>query len=60
LTQGKEKGRWMIGTFIRSMRLLSIAISVNLPAIYISVIGFDFEILTINKTSNEIELLILY
>lgn len=37
--------RWMIGTFIRSMRLLSIAIAVNLPAIYIAVIGFHFEVL---------------
>jgi spore germination protein KA len=37
--------RWMIGTFIRSMRLMSIAIAVNLPAIYIAVIGFHFEVL---------------
>lgn len=37
--------RWMIGTFIRSMRLVSIAIAVNLPAIYIAVIGFHFEVL---------------
>ncbi|ULT59535.1 spore germination protein [Neobacillus drentensis] len=37
--------RWMIGTFIRSMRLVSIIIAVNLPAIYIAVIGFHFEVL---------------
>jgi spore germination protein KA len=37
--------RWMIGTFIRSMRLVSIAIAVNLPALYIAVIGFHFEVL---------------
>jgi spore germination protein KA len=37
--------RWMIGTFIRSMRLMSIAIAVHLPAIYIAVIGFHFEVL---------------
>ncbi|MGJ7912648.1 spore germination protein [Neobacillus sp. LXY-1] len=37
--------RWMIGTFIRSLRLLSITIAVNLPAIYIAVIGFHFEVL---------------
>lgn len=37
--------RWMIGTFLRSMRLMSIAIAVNLPAIYIAVIGFHFEVL---------------
>ncbi|MGG1398107.1 spore germination protein [Bacillus salipaludis] len=37
--------RWMIGTFIRSLRLLSIFIAVNLPAIYIAVIGFHFEVL---------------
>jgi spore germination protein KA len=37
--------RWMIGTFIRSMRLVSIFIAVNLPAIYIAVIGFHFEVL---------------
>jgi spore germination protein KA len=37
--------RWMIGTFIRLMRLVSIAIAVNLPALYIAVIGFHFEVL---------------
>jgi spore germination protein KA len=37
--------RWMIGSFVRSLRLLSIAIAVNLPAIYIAVIGFHFEVL---------------
>jgi spore germination protein KA len=37
--------RWMIGTFVRTMRLMSIAIAVNLPAIYIAVIGFHFEVL---------------
>lgn len=37
--------RWMIGTFIRAMRLMSIFIAVNLPAIYIAVIGFHFEVL---------------
>ncbi|MEH7419090.1 spore germination protein [Neobacillus drentensis] len=37
--------RWMVGTFIRSMRLVSILIAINLPAIYIAVIGFHFEVL---------------
>ncbi|NHC42086.1 spore germination protein [Bacillus sp. MM2020_1] len=37
--------RWMIGTFIRSLRLVSIFLAVNLPAIYIAVIGFHFEVL---------------
>lgn len=37
--------RWMIGTFIRFLRLMSIAIAVNLPALYIAVIGFHFEVL---------------
>ncbi|MBM7651108.1 spore germination protein [Neobacillus cucumis] len=37
--------RWMIGTFIRTMRLVSILIAINLPAIYIAIIGFHFEVL---------------
>ncbi len=37
--------RWMIGSFIRAMRLVSIIIAVNLPAFYIAVIGFHFEVL---------------
>ncbi|MFS0637691.1 spore germination protein [Mesobacillus foraminis] len=37
--------RWMIGSFIRSLRFLSIVIAVNLPAFYIAVIGFHFEVL---------------
>ncbi|MGX6445098.1 spore germination protein [Neobacillus sp. K501] len=37
--------RWMIGTFIRFLRLMSIAIAVNLPALYIAIIGFHFEVL---------------
>ncbi|MGM0901058.1 MAG: spore germination protein [Bacillota bacterium] len=37
--------RWMIGSFIRSLRFLSIVISVNLPALYIAVIAFHFEVL---------------
>ncbi|MFC4321232.1 spore germination protein [Litchfieldia salsa] len=37
--------RWMIGSFVRTLRLLSIAIAVNLPAVYIAIIGFHFEVL---------------
>ena len=37
--------RWMIGSFIRSLRFLSILIAINLPAVYIAVIGFHFEVL---------------
>ncbi len=37
--------RWIIGSFVRSLRFLSIVIAVNLPAVYIAVIGFHFEVL---------------
>lgn len=37
--------RWMIGSFVRTLRFLSIVIAVNLPAFYIAVIGFHFEVL---------------
>jgi spore germination protein KA len=37
--------RWLIGSFIRALRLMSIAIAVNLPAFYIAIIGFHFEVL---------------
>ncbi len=37
--------RWIIGSFVRSLRFMSIVIAVNLPAVYIAVIGFHFEVL---------------
>jgi spore germination protein KA len=37
--------RWIIGSFVRTLRFLSIVIAVNLPAVYIAVIGFHFEVL---------------
>lgn len=37
--------RWMIGTFIRSIRYASFLISIILPAFYIAVIAFHFEVL---------------
>lgn len=37
--------RWMIGTFIRSIRHASFLISILLPAFYIAVIAFHFEVL---------------
>ncbi|MCP3738186.1 spore germination protein [Rossellomorea sp. BNER] len=37
--------RWIAGTFIRFIRLFSFMIAVSLPALYIAVIGFHFEVL---------------
>ncbi|UYY96938.1 spore germination protein [Peribacillus frigoritolerans] len=37
--------RWMPGTFVRALRLVSFIISIGLPAFYISVIAFNFEVL---------------
>ncbi|MGN7233708.1 spore germination protein [Priestia megaterium] len=37
--------RWIIGTFIRSIRHASFLISIILPAFYIAVIAFHFEVL---------------
>ncbi|PPA71187.1 spore germination protein [Jeotgalibacillus proteolyticus] len=38
-------GRFLVGTFYRLLRILSFVIAVFLPALYIAVIGFHFEIL---------------
>ncbi|WP_078431606.1 spore germination protein [Metabacillus halosaccharovorans] len=37
--------RWLMGTFIRAIRHASFLISILLPAYYIAVIGFHFEVL---------------
>ncbi|MFC5714367.1 spore germination protein [Thalassorhabdus alkalitolerans] len=37
--------RWMMGTSFRLLRLLSFLISVSLPALYISIVSFHFEVI---------------
>ncbi|PGS83532.1 spore germination protein [Bacillus cereus] len=37
--------RWLVGSFFRLIRLISFFIAISLPAIYIAVIGFHFEVL---------------
>lgn len=37
--------RWLSGTFIRIIRLMSFLIAIGLPAFYISVVGFHFEVI---------------
>nr|WP_245831023.1 spore germination protein [Sediminibacillus massiliensis] len=37
--------RWFTGTFIRLIRLFSFLIAIGLPAFYISIVGFHFEVI---------------
>ncbi|MBN8237259.1 spore germination protein [Halobacillus kuroshimensis] len=37
--------RWFTGTFIRLVRLFSFVIAVGLPAFYIAIVGFHFEVI---------------
>ncbi len=37
--------RWFTGTFIRLIRLFSFIIAIGLPAFYISIVGFHFEVI---------------
>ncbi|MDY7221217.1 spore germination protein [Halalkalibacterium halodurans] len=37
--------RWMPGTFIRALRLMSFTLSIVLPSFYIAVVAFHFEVL---------------
>ncbi|MCQ6336204.1 MULTISPECIES: spore germination protein [Bacillus cereus group] len=37
--------RWLVGSFFRFIRLLGFFITIFLPALYIAVIGFHFEVL---------------
>ncbi|WP_085506789.1 spore germination protein [Thalassobacillus devorans] len=37
--------RWVSGTFIRLIRLMSFLIAIGLPAMYIAIIGFHFEVI---------------
>ncbi|MBM7551214.1 spore germination protein [Thalassobacillus pellis] len=37
--------RWISGTFIRLIRLMSFIIAIGLPAFYIAIIGFHYEVL---------------
>lgn len=37
--------RWVSGTFIRIIRLMSFLIAIGLPAMYIAIIGFHFEVI---------------
>ncbi|TLS35226.1 spore germination protein [Pseudalkalibacillus caeni] len=40
--------RWYIGSFFRTVRLASFLISMGLPAIYISIVSFHFEVIPID------------
>lgn len=37
--------RWIAGTFLRIIRLMSFIIAIGLPAFYIAVVGFHFEVI---------------
>lgn len=57
-TPDDYNGRVMIGTFIRIIRLFSFFICICLPAIYISIVSFSYEILPyelISTIQNSIE-----
>ncbi len=40
--------RWIAGTFLRVIRLMSFLIAIGLPAFYIAVVGFHFEVIPDN------------
>lgn len=37
--------RWLIGSFIRSFRVLSLMIAIGLPALYIAVVTYHYEVI---------------
>lgn len=44
--------RWMMVSFFRMMRMLSFIISISLPALYIALVSYHFEIIPIELVSN--------
>lgn len=44
-TPDDYNSRWISGTFIRLIRLMSFLIAIGLPAFYIAVVGFHFEVI---------------
>ncbi|WP_162297933.1 spore germination protein [Halalkalibacillus sediminis] len=44
-TTDDYNNRWTSGTFLRLIRLTSFLIAIGLPAIYIAVVGFHFEVI---------------
>lgn len=51
-TSDDYNSRWMIVSFFRLMRLLSFIISISLPALYIALVSFHFEIIPIELVFN--------
>ncbi|MCF6136729.1 spore germination protein [Pseudalkalibacillus berkeleyi] len=39
--------RWIVGTFLRAIRLFSFLIAIGLPAVYIALVSFNFEVIPI-------------
>lgn len=44
--------RWMVGSFARLIRLVSFIIAISLPALYIALVSFHFEIIPIDLVFN--------
>ncbi|MCD5324816.1 MULTISPECIES: spore germination protein [Pontibacillus] len=44
-TPDDYNSRWISGTFLRLIRLMSFLIAIGLPAFYIAVVGFHFEVI---------------
>jgi len=51
-TPDDYNSRWIIASFFRLMRLLSFIISISLPALYIALVSFHFEIIPIDLVFN--------
>jgi spore germination protein KA len=51
-TPDDYNSRWYLGSFLRLIRLMSFFISLTLPAIYISIVSFHYEIIPIDLIFN--------
>jgi len=51
-TTDDYNSRWMMVSFFRLMRMLSFIISISLPALYIALVSYHFEIIPIELVSN--------
>jgi spore germination protein len=47
-SQDDYSSRWIVATFLRLLRLLSFFISMSLPALYISIISFHYELIPLD------------
>jgi spore germination protein KA len=51
-TPDDYNSRWYLGSFFRVIRLISFLISLTLPAVYISIVSFHYEIIPIDLIFN--------